>query len=80
MEQVFCEALEAAKLAVKRYNRHPLYVSVGHAENVDTAWQRILVLQRIVRWRRSPGHSGSRDANPASAGTVAGRHRNPFRR
>lgn len=77
MEQVFCEALEAAKLAVKRYNRQP---AVGHAENVDAAWQRILVLQRIARWRRSPGHSGSRDANPASAGTVAGRHRNPFRR
>jgi hypothetical protein len=59
MEQMFREALEAAKLVAKSYNHQ---VSVAHAEAVDAAWQRILALHRIAREPR-----GARLVRPPSA-------------
>jgi hypothetical protein len=57
MEQVFRDALEAAKSAAKGYSRQP---SVANAEEVDAAWRRIRALHKVAQWRRSPDHSGAR--------------------
>jgi hypothetical protein len=53
MEQLFREALEAAKSAAKGYSRQP---SVANAEEVDAAWRRIRALHKVAQWRRSPDH------------------------
>jgi hypothetical protein len=52
MEQVFCDAIEAAKAAAKCYSRRP---SLAKAEQVDAAWRRILALYNINRSRRLAG-------------------------
>jgi len=52
MEQVFRDALKAAKSAAKSYSRQP---SLAKAEEVDAAWRRILALHKISRWRRLAG-------------------------
>jgi hypothetical protein len=67
MEQVFRDALEAAKSAARSYSRQP---SLAKAEALDAAWRRILALHKISRWRRSPGHSGQRETIAISNGSL----------
>jgi hypothetical protein len=60
MEQVFRDALEAAKSAAKSYSSPP---SLAKAEEVDAAWRRVLALHKISRWRRLAGpHRPAGDA------------------
>ena len=67
MEQVFRDALKAAKSAAKSYSRQP---SLAKAEEVDAAWRRILALHRSADGGGSPAHSGQRETIAISNGSL----------